>query len=478
MKRLVFCFDGSWNQLNAPNPTNVVIVGESIRPITKDGIRQIIHYDPGVGTGVNDKWQGGLFGDGVIDKIVDGYAFLLFNYEPGDEIFVFGFSRGAFTARAFVGMIRQIGIIQRKHANRIGDAVELYKQHKPGEGNNIDPLLKFRAELSPELCVDQEEDAWRVANLPNYTTGSASVLRIKYVGVWDTVAALGVPSDVFFAPWANAGDQYFDSDLSPLVVSARHAVSINEDRVTFTPTLWPNFEELNTSLGFAPAAADAPYQQKWFPGDHGSVGGGGNIRGLSDRSLSWVLDGALKMGLEVDLDPQSPLFDLMPDDFAPLQNMIPAPPNVQALLEGVLLRRTPRQQGPAKLEEVSTSALRRWREPADNLPEKHAYRPSTLAGVAALIDANPPPPVPQSEHPATPPAAAPTPGALYKIVYGDQLRVLAQRLYGHADCADAIVSANPTVTDPDRIFVGQIIYLPPIDRALKSLPGGGAKGPS
>ena len=113
MKRLVFCFDGSWNRLSAPNPTNVVITAQSVTPVAKDGTRQIIHYDPGVGTGVNDKWGGGLFGEGLIDKIVDGYTFLVFNYELGDEIFVFGFSRGAFTARAFVGMVRQVGVLQR-----------------------------------------------------------------------------------------------------------------------------------------------------------------------------------------------------------------------------------------------------------------------------------------------------------------------------------------------------------------------------
>lgn len=237
MKRLVFCFDGSWNRLSAPNPTNVVITAQSVSPLAKDGTRQIVHYDPGVGTGVADKWKGGLFGEGLIDKIIDGYTFLVFNYEPGDEIFVFGFSRGAFTARAFVGLVRQVGILQRKHATRIGDAVELYKQHKPGNGHDLDPLLRFRAELSPQLCIDEEEDAWRVKNVSGYRTGAAAVLRIKYLGVWDTVAEIGVPNDIFFAKHANKNEQYFDSDLSPLVVSARHAVAIDEDRTTFAPTL-------------------------------------------------------------------------------------------------------------------------------------------------------------------------------------------------------------------------------------------------
>ena len=471
MKRLVFSFDGSWNRLSAPNPTNVVITAESITPITKDGVPQVIHYDPGVGTGADDKWRGGLFGYGLIDKIVDGYTFLVFNYEPGDEIYVFGFSRGAFTARAFVGLIRQVGIVQRKHAARIADAVELYKKRKPGEGHDTEPLLKFRMQYSPQLCIDAAEDAWRVRNRAGYGTGSAAVLRISYVGVWDTVAAVGVPSDLFFAPFANRHEQFFDSDLSPLVVSARHAVAIDEDRNTFTPTLWPNFEALNASLGFSAAASDAPYQQKWFAGHHGSVGGGGDIRGLSDGALVWVLDGAEKMGLEVDRDPQSPLFALAPDDLAPLENMTPAGPTLQSDIEGLVLRRAPRKHGPTRVEEVSDSAVARWGAPADKLPERQLYRPKPLEALAAVLDAGVTPPRPQAEHPSALPAGTggPVAGQLYKIVYGDELRALAQKVYGHADCFTAIVQANPTITNADRIFIGQIIYLPPVEEALAAL---------
>lgn len=464
MKRLVFCFDGTWNHLSAPNPTNVVITAQSVTPVTKEGVVQIIHYDPGVGTGHDDHWTGGLFGEGLIDKIVDAYTFLIFNYEPGDELYVFGFSRGAFTARAFVGFLRNLGIIQRKHAARIADAVELYKQHKAGDGHNTPALLDFRWKYSPEICVDIQEDAWRAKNCDGYATGRGLIVRIAYLGVWDTVAALGVPSDIFIAKWADKNDQYFDSDLSSMVVSGRHAVSIDEKRKTFAPTLWPNFEALNTSLGFAAVAADAPYQQKWFPGDHGSVGGGGDIRGLSDRALVWILDGATRngKGLEVDLDEESPLFALLPDDRAPLLNMKPVPLTLGSRAEDLLLQKAPRSSGPTKVEEVSDSALIRWRTPKEELPEQERYRPKPLDGVAAAIDANTPPAKPQAEHPNVPLSAdaQPVPGALYKVVYGDELRKLALRLYGHADREDAIIAANPSITDPNRIFIGQIIYLP------------------
>ncbi len=463
MKRLVFCFDGTWNQLSRPYPTNVAIAAESITPVANDGTVQIIHYDPGVGTRKDDHWRGGMFGEGLIDKIVDAYTFLVFNYEPGDEIFVFGFSRGAFTARAFVGFIRNLGITQRRHASQIADAVELYKKHKPGGDHNTPELLAFRWAFSPEICIDTQEDAWRVANCQGYATGNAVVARIKYLGVWDTVGALGVPSDVIFAKWANRDEQYFDADLSSLVVSGRHAVSIDEQRVAFSPTLWPNFGELNQRLGFQPLATDAPYQQQWWPGDHGSVGGGGDIKGLSDGALSWVLDGALKMGLEVDRDAQSPLFNLAPNAYAPLANMTAQTPTLTDEIAGAIMARKPREHGPSHIEEVSAPALLRWRAASEALPEKAAYRPKPLEGVAAAIDAQSNDAKPQVEHPevALSSDRLPKPNALYCIVYGDGLRKIAQRAYGHPDRADIILDANPKITDPDRIFVGQIIYLPP-----------------
>lgn len=472
MKRLVFCFDGTWNRLSAPNPTNVVITAQSVTPITSKGVVQIIHYDSGVGTGEDDHWKGGLFGEGLIDKIAGAYTFLVFNYEPGDEIFVFGFSRGAFTARAFVGFVRNLGIIQRKHAPKISDAVELYKARKEAGDHDAEELLNFRWKYSPEICVDVEEDAWRVRNCHGYATGMGTVVRIAYLGVWDTVGAIGVPSDLFFAKYANRNEKYFDLDLSSMVVSARHAVSIDEERKTFAPTLWPNFEALNASLGFTSAAADAPYQQKWFPGNHGSVGGGGDIRGLSDRALVWILDGAEKMGLEVDRDPESPLFALAPDDLASLENMMPVAPTLVSGLEALILQKAPRENGPTRIEEVSDSALRRWREPAENLPERNPYRPPPLAGVADVIATGAPPAKPQADHPPAPPPSSgkPTPGALYKIVYGDTLRGLALHLYQHADREDAILAANPTISDPNRIFVGQIIYLPVVPPGASTTP--------
>jgi Uncharacterized alpha/beta hydrolase domain (DUF2235) len=103
MKRIVFCFDGTWNKLAADTPTNVVLTAASIQRVAADGRTQIIHYDEGVGTGRLERWSGGLFAVGLVANMREAYRFLIFNYDPRDEIYVFGFSRGAFTARTLSG---------------------------------------------------------------------------------------------------------------------------------------------------------------------------------------------------------------------------------------------------------------------------------------------------------------------------------------------------------------------------------------
>ena len=376
MKRLVFCFDGTWNHLDRPNPTNVALVAESITPLGKHDVTQVIHYDAGVGTGHEDHWRGGILGEGLIDKLIDAYTFLVFNYQPGDDIFVFGFSRGAFTARAFVGFIRNLSIVQRKFAGRIGEAVALYHKHKAGGDPDAEPLLKFRSETSPDICLNTAEDAWRLANCRGYAKGAAPVIRVKYLGVWDTVAALGIPSYIPLAAWIDQHEQYFDAELDELVVSARHAVAIDEQRRAFSPTLWPNFEALNAKLGYEPLAENAPYQQKWFPGDHGSVGGGGDIRGLSSGALSWVLDGALTAGLEVDEDPGSPIYGLDPDFRTQLENGRAVDPTLLGAIEDAALPKAPREPGPSNILELSEAAMRRWHSAPEDLPERKLYRPS------------------------------------------------------------------------------------------------------
>src|SRR5919202_4486031 len=121
MKRIVLCFDGTWNKVRNPDTvTNIVKVAEAVRPTAGDGTKQVVYYNAGVGTGwFGDRILGGVFGVGLRENVKRGLAFLALNYEEGDEIYLFGFSRGAYTARALAGVIGAAGIPKQADFNQL-----------------------------------------------------------------------------------------------------------------------------------------------------------------------------------------------------------------------------------------------------------------------------------------------------------------------------------------------------------------------
>lgn len=269
MKRLVLCCDGTWNSADKedhgkPCVTNVVEI--AFRIAKRDGdTLQILCYDQGVGTGnLLDHLSGGAFGDGLIDNIYDGYRFLIANYEPDDEIFLFGFSRGAFTARSMSGMIRKCGILKRESVEHYREALALYKdgQHPDDPGPR-----QFREQHS--VCGGEN-------------------IGIKMVGVWDTVGALGIP--LRGLRWMTRKEyQFHNTELSGSVKFAFHALSIDEHRAPFAPTLWT-----------AKPKDGQVVEQTWFCGAHSDVGGGYEERGLSDIALRWMIEKAGQAGLAFD----------------------------------------------------------------------------------------------------------------------------------------------------------------------------------
>jgi uncharacterized protein (DUF2235 family) len=414
-----------------------------------------VFYDEGVGTEEGETFRGGMFGAGLLKNLSDGYRFLIFNHTPGDEIYVFGFSRGAYTARSFVGLLGTCGILTRRSAGRANDAVQLYKRREDTDAFR-DEVMVFRSDCSPDMCVSDEEDAWRATNVPGYQLGSGTRLKVRYLGVWDTVGALGIPAYIAFAHDFNRQYQFHDVSLSPIVEHARHAVSIDEAKKDFAPTLWDNLDALLAAKGTKAGADDAPYQQVWFPGVHGSVGGGGERRGLSDQALDWIWDGARNAGLELDTSPGSRIYELSPSHREYLENN-PQQPGFNPI--GFVLDHLPtaaRKPGPKALHEVSVSARRRWHEnPALLHPEGTSYRPPTLEGVAGDLDAI---------DPATL-GVGPEPDIgefqVYVVERGDSLRAIAKKFYGHADRADWLLAANRSkITDADRIYVGQVLRIP------------------
>lgn len=462
MKRLVFCFDGTWNRLDAQFPTNVVFTAESVLP-SPDGEVQLIHYDEGVGTEKFEKLSGGMFGNGMDRNLAEAYRFLVFNYTPGDEVYVFGFSRGAYTARSFCGLLANVGIIRRRDAGKISEAVALYRSRKPGDAAHAEKSLNFRRAYSPGICVSGAEDDWRCANVPGYLKGSSPLFTIAYLGVWDTVGSLGVPDRYKLLSFVDKVHEFHDTALSPFVQSARHAVALDERRKDFSPTLWTNTDMLNAARGFTPDAPVAPYQQRWFPGDHGSVGGGGYLRGLSDQALEWVLDGARAQGLKLDSAPDSRIYELMPDFREHLGNMDEIPPEVPQKKKGLMshamgaLPKRDRADGPTRLDQMDMSTVRRWVAAASMLKGGRQYRPRTLDGVRALLDTLNPDQVGLGLESK----ADLGPFDLHQVKPGDTLGKIARTAYGDPKKAGVIFDANRHILfDMDRIYVGQNLRIP------------------
>jgi len=177
MKRIVVCCDGTWRRLDAADSTNVARVALAVLPKDPDGTPQLVVHLDGVGAGrggsrlgrLLDRYMGGAFGAGLDDSIAEAYRLLVFNYEPGDEIYLFGYSRGAFTARSLGGLIRKCGILSRRNARRIADALALYRDRDPEKGPTCEPSLMFRARYAPDVALGEEEVAWSRRRFPTAT---------------------------------------------------------------------------------------------------------------------------------------------------------------------------------------------------------------------------------------------------------------------------------------------------------------------
>lgn len=444
MKRLVFCFDGTWNTLNEFTPTNVVLTAASIQRIASDGLTQIIHYDEGVGTGSTEHLTGGMFGAGLVEHVREAYRFLIFNYDAGDEIYVFGFSRGAFSARSFIGFLRHVGPLRRLHAGRIDQALELYRHRLDQKDGADEELRQFRADFSSDVCIGRSDDAWRCTNVAGYTSGFAPIMSIRYLGVWDTVSALGVPANLPFSMQLNREHRFHDATLDDFVENARHAVALDERRALFPSVPLGEVTVLNRARGHANEHPDAPYQERWFPGVHGSVGGGGDIRGLSDDALAWILKGAKLAGLRLDTARGTRIDGFNPDWRAPLVNVKKPTFSPTQIVHSD-------RAGPEHIWQMSTSAVRRWQSSAAQLPDGKPYRPKSLAQVGSQLEAQP-----------GWTFEAPTDLIDTVIVKsGDTLGDYAARYYGDAKKYSVIFEANRDVLEnPDDLFDGQSIRIP------------------
>lgn len=236
-------------------------MARAVKPVV-GGVDQIAFYDWGVGTD-RKKISGGVTGEGIDKNIMDCYRFIVHNYDRGDHLYLFGFSRGAYTVRSLAGFIRNCGLLRRQHADQIPAAYNLYRKRTKASHPDEEKAVAFRRSFA-----------------------IADVTPIEYVGVWDTVGSLGIPVPF----WGTLGEREFlfhDTRPSGIIQHTRHAVSIDETREDFEPTLFDKKPGLDL-------------KQVWFAGVHSDVGGGYEEHGLSDHACKWMIKEAGVFGLQFE----------------------------------------------------------------------------------------------------------------------------------------------------------------------------------
>lgn len=335
MKRIFICFDGTWNKPadeKLPEDrrieTNVSRFYESVKESGADGIKQVKWYDEGVGTQWYDKFIGAALGVGLELNIIQGYEFLAKQYENGDEVYVLGFSRGAYTARSLVGMIRNCGLVKNEMlAVRVPMAYGIYRTRDDGPDSTTAKL--FKSHYSREI-------------------------KIKFVGVWDTVGALGIPLPVL-SGFNGKFYEFHDTRLSAIVENAFHAIAVDEHRIDYDVCLWnPDSALQNQKL-----------EQRWFMGAHCDVGGGYADRRLSDMTLRWMQDKASDLGAGLTR------MELRPDNY-----MGPDTDSYARFLDGIYAKkhaRHYRQIGKTKFgnEVIDDSVNRRRKEDRSYEPQNN-----------------------------------------------------------------------------------------------------------
>ena len=352
MKHLIVCCDGTWNTPDQENkgiatPTNVVKLRNCLALQTPPRVvEQRYYYHTGVGTegGWLSRLLGGAFGRGLARNIQSAYHWLALHYRPGDQIFLFGYSRGAYTVRSLAGLLNRCGL-----PNLGGLPVSCGWARIATAFHNGYRLQQSRGQWARD---------WQFHH--NATPG---LPKVRFLGVWDTVGALGVPDhlgvlNLFDRPktW-----HFHDTELLGNVEIARHAVALDEMRASFTPTLWTR-HDINSNV-----------IQMWFPGVHADIGGGYSATGLSDIALRWMIDEATRAGLAFDT---AMVNQIRPDSQGVLHDS----------LKGVFTALPSRPRNAPPLVKAEARVHKSAQKRHDSPPVSQApYRPTKVLAVNSVV---------------------------------------------------------------------------------------------
>lgn len=276
-KNIALCFDGTGSVIRAEGNTNVVLL---FKRLSYDPERQLTYYDPGVGTfSAAGAWTpparwisrnvGLAFGGGMRENLEQAYTFLMNNWNPGDNIYLFGFSRGAYTARAMAGLLRTVGIL------------------RPGADNLVRYAVANYARRSSKWRATEWKQAGRFGSLMSRRTPDGKVgVPVTYLGIWDTVKAPGLLRRSMNWPYTRQ---------LPNVRQGRHAISIDEKRRPYREYL-------------VDETASDRIQEVWFAGVHSDVGGSYlDPPRLGEITLNWIAEGARDAGLLFNDEPALPV---------------------------------------------------------------------------------------------------------------------------------------------------------------------------
>ncbi|KAI1878321.1 uncharacterized protein JN550_000503 [Neoarthrinium moseri] len=276
-------------------PSNVTRISRAFARTCSDGTFQIIYYQSGVGsrTGFVDMIAGGAFGIGIAENIREAYSYICANYVDGDEIILVGFSRGAFTARSIAGIISDLGLLTREGMEYFYPVFKDMQNWMDYNYRDPFPELPFpnKPKGSNASSIYRERLVENKLSRVLQDGGAGELIKVKAIGVWDTVGSLGIPDIKFLSRLgihrSTEEFTWFNTSLSPKIDHAFHALAIDEKRGPFSPALWERLPGQTTDL-----------RQVWFPGSHTNIGGGCSDQGVANITLAWMMDQLSSVGVE------------------------------------------------------------------------------------------------------------------------------------------------------------------------------------